>query len=77
MENIDIYKYLIIIQMNIQNKNPRLIISKIELENFKSYQGTQVIGPLHKCFTAVMGPNGCGKSNLIDALMFVFGFKAN
>ena len=24
-----------------------------------------------------MGPNGSGKSNTIDALLFVFGFKAN
>ena len=27
-------------------------------------------------FTAIVGPNGSGKSNLIDALLFVFGFKA-
>ena len=54
----------------------RLIITKIELLNFKSYKGLQVIGPFHKCFSAIMGPNGCGKSNLIESLMFVFGFKA-
>jgi structural maintenance of chromosome 4 len=24
----------------------------------------------------VVGPNGSGKSNVIDALLFVFGFKA-
>ena len=54
----------------------RLMISKIELENFKSYFGTKVIGPLHKNFTAVVGPNGSGKSNLIESLLFVFGKRA-
>ncbi|EIE85270.1 hypothetical protein RO3G_09980 [Rhizopus delemar RA 99-880] len=33
------------------------------LNNFKSY--------------AVVGPNGSGKSNVIDALLFVFGYRAN
>ncbi|KAJ3127697.1 hypothetical protein HK098_005933 [Nowakowskiella sp. JEL0407] len=27
-------------------------------------------------FTSIVGPNGSGKSNVIDALLFVFGFKA-
>ena len=33
----------------------------IEVENFKSYKGSQKIGPL-KPFTAVIGPNGSGKN---------------
>lgn len=32
----------------------------IEIENFKSYKGKVVIGPLKK-FTAVIGPNGSGE----------------
>lgn len=59
-----------------QGQYKRLMISKIELENFKSYFGTKVIGPLHKNFTAVVGPNGSGKSNLIESLLFVFGKRA-
>ena len=55
----------------------RLMIESISLENFKSYYGLLEIGPLHKCFTAVVGPNGSGKSNLIESLLFVFGKKAN
>lgn len=55
----------------------RLIITGMELENFKSYAGVQHIGPFHKFFTSVVGPNGSGKSNVIDALLFVFGFKAS
>ena len=54
----------------------RLIITKLVLNNFKSYAGERVIGPFHKSFTAIVGPNGSGKSNVIDALLFVFGFKS-
>lgn len=59
-----------------ETKFRRLMIAKVELENFKSYFGTKVIGPLHKNFTAVVGPNGSGKSNLIESLLFVFGKRA-
>lgn len=31
----------------------------IQLDNFKSYHGTQTIGPF-KDFTAIIGPNGSG-----------------
>ncbi|CAL8094971.1 unnamed protein product [Calicophoron daubneyi] len=44
----------------------------IELENYKSYKGKQVIGPF-STFTAIIGPNGSGKSNLMDAISFVLG----
>jgi structural maintenance of chromosome 4 len=54
----------------------RLIITKMVLENFKSYAGVQEIGPFEKCFSAVVGPNGSGKSNVIDAMLFVFGKRA-
>ncbi|EFA80589.1 structural maintenance of chromosome protein [Heterostelium album PN500] len=57
-------------------KTRRLMIKMMELENFKSYAGKQVIGPFHKCFTSVIGPNGSGKSNVIDAMLFVFGRRA-
>jgi predicted ATPase len=36
-------------------------IESIEVENFKSYRGKQVIGPFIRPFTAVIGPNGAGK----------------
>uniref|UniRef100_T1IVB8 Structural maintenance of chromosomes protein n=1 Tax=Strigamia maritima TaxID=126957 RepID=T1IVB8_STRMM len=48
----------------------------IEVENFKSYKGKIVIGPL-KPFTAVIGPNGSGKSNFMDAISFVLGEKTS
>ncbi|ESN94054.1 hypothetical protein HELRODRAFT_187454 [Helobdella robusta] len=48
----------------------------IELDNFKSYKGKQLIGPF-KNFTAIIGPNGTGKSNLMDAISFVLGEKTS
>ncbi len=58
------------------NKGPQLVIERIELNNFKSYGGKKVIGPLDEKMTSVVGPNGSGKSNLIESLLFVFGKKA-
>lgn len=55
---------------------PRLMITQMVLENFKSYAGIKTIGPFHKCFSSVVGPNGSGKSNVIDAMLFVFGKRA-
>ena len=57
--------------------DPRLIITHIVNHDFKSYSGTQVLGPFHKSFTAIVGPNGSGKSNVIDSMLFVFGYRAN
>lgn len=55
---------------------PRLMILKLEVENFKSYGGVKEIGPFHKSFSSVVGPNGSGKSNVIDCMLFVFGKKS-
>ena len=58
-------------------EGPRLVITHIENENFKSYAGKQTLGPFHKSFTSIVGPNGSGKSNVIDSMLFVFGYRAN
>ena len=50
-------------------------LSRIELENFKSYKGKQIVGPFKK-FTSIVGPNGSGKSNLMDAISFVLGVQS-
>ncbi|KIP03912.1 hypothetical protein PHLGIDRAFT_31603 [Phlebiopsis gigantea 11061_1 CR5-6] len=60
-----------------QGPSSRLVIHKMALVNFKSYAGRQEIGPFHKSFSAIVGPNGSGKSNTIDALLFVFGYRAS
>ncbi|KAJ3297255.1 Structural maintenance of chromosomes protein 1 [Borealophlyctis nickersoniae] len=49
---------------------------QLEVENFKSYKGRQIIGPFNN-FTSVIGPNGSGKSNLMDAISFVLGVKSS
>jgi len=48
---------------------------QLELENFKSYEGKQVVGPFSD-FTCVIGPNGSGKSNMMDAVSFVLGVQS-
>lgn len=50
-------------------------MEKIVLENFKSYRGKHVVGPFHR-FTCIIGPNGCGKSNIMDAISFALGINS-
>ena len=50
-------------------------VHSLEIENFKSYGGSQRIGPFNN-FTCVIGPNGSGKSNLMDAISFVLGVQS-
>jgi len=50
-------------------------LKSIELCDFKSYRGHQVIGPFTH-FNSIIGPNGAGKSNLMDAISFVLGVKS-
>lgn len=47
-------------------------LSKIKLAGFKSFvDTTEVLLPTN--LTGVVGPNGCGKSNIIDAVRWVMG----
>ena len=48
-------------------------IEKIEMKGFKSYGNRKVVVPLAKGFTAIVGANGSGKSNIGDAVLFVLG----
>ena len=54
-----------------------MIMHQLKMVNFKSYNGEHVIGPFDKHFNCIIGPNGNGKSNIIDAVLFVFGFKSS
>jgi chromosome segregation protein len=49
-----------------------MIIKKLELQGFKSFvERTKIV--FHPGITAIVGPNGTGKSNLVDALLWVLG----
>ncbi|MGZ5050189.1 MAG: chromosome segregation protein SMC [Methylobacter sp.] len=47
-------------------------LEKIKLSGFKSFVDQTVI-PIQGNLTAIVGPNGCGKSNIIDAVRWVMG----
>ncbi|MBU0636333.1 AAA family ATPase, partial [Candidatus Micrarchaeota archaeon] len=49
-------------------------IKKLTLKNFKSFKKAEI--PIARGFTAIVGSNGSGKSNILDALLFVLGISS-
>jgi len=47
-------------------------IKRLEIQGFKSFKDKTVIHFDH-CITGIVGPNGCGKSNIVDAFFWVMG----
>ena len=47
-------------------------LNKIEIKGFKSF-GDKTIINFNEGVTGVVGPNGCGKSNIVDAIRWVLG----
>lgn len=47
---------------------------KLILKNFKSFKKAEI--PISKGFTSIVGSNGSGKSNILDALLFVLGITS-
>jgi chromosome segregation protein len=49
-----------------------MYLKRLKVRNFKSFSGATEI-PFLPGFTGVAGPNGMGKSNISDAILFVLG----
>ena len=49
-----------------------MYLKRVKLRNFKSFSGSTEV-PFQPGFTGVAGPNGMGKSNISDAILFVLG----
>jgi chromosome segregation protein len=48
-------------------------LQQISIQGFKSFSSRKTTIDLSRGFTAIVGENGCGKSNILDAVCFVLG----
>ncbi len=49
-----------------------MFLSKLEILGFKSFANRTIVG-FNRGITGIVGPNGCGKTNIVDAIRWVLG----
>src|SRR5216683_3294827 len=59
------------------NEEPLLKLRKVELVGFKSFCEKTHITFSGSGLTCIIGPNGCGKSNIVDAISWVLGEQSH
>src|SRR3954468_15989263 len=47
-------------------------LTQLEIKGFKSF-GDKITINFNEGVTSIVGPNGCGKSNIVDAIRWVLG----
>ncbi|MDY6771320.1 MAG: AAA family ATPase, partial [Candidatus Nanohaloarchaea archaeon] len=62
--------------MSDQERQQPTAINKLYMKGFKSFQRQTAI-PFYDGMTAIVGSNGSGKSNIIDAMSFVMGKRSS
>ena len=64
-------------QMYTTKGDPLLKLRKVEIVGFKSFCERTVVTFSGTGTTCIVGPNGCGKSNVVDAISWVLGEQSH